>query len=381
MKLDEKFFAEIAENYGTPLYIYDADEIRTKVNSAKQVFTGLDARIFFALKANSNPHILKLFKDLGINADVVGPVEIESAKRCGMAEMILNGNGKTTSTRDYFLNSGGKLVSMDSLEEIGLWQKSRITKFLRINPDIYAGGHPNISTGGRNHKFGVTPQEAEKVADKLSGLHVHIGSQITTTDPYEAAYSKVIQLSNRLGFSWLDIGGGWGIKYQEDELDPIEFRRRVVPILSNFKGKIVVELGRFLVATAGFLLLRVSEVKRAGKVFVVTDGGMNVLIRPAMYDAWHRISTIGPKGKLGRCDVVGPLCETGDVLAKDREMEIPEPGALLLIENTGAYGFSMASNYNGFPKPAEVMLENGKTKLIRQRETVEDLFRGIPPIL
>ncbi|MBF0408431.1 MAG: diaminopimelate decarboxylase [Candidatus Riflebacteria bacterium] len=371
MNLSEKRIVGLAEKYGTPLYLYDAEVIRSQIRKAKKVFEGLDVRIFFALKANSNTALLSIMKEMGIGADVVGPGEIFCAKKAGISEMILNGNGKTVRIRDSFINAGGKYVSIDSLEEMKLWQNERLVKFLRINPNVVAGGHPSISTGGSHHKFGVSINEIDKCAEEIQGLHVHIGSQITTVDPFEEAYSRVVQISNRLGFSWLDIGGGWGIRYKDSELDLEEFRRRIVPILSNFKGKIAAELGRFIIASAGSLILRVTEVKRAGKIFVTADGGMNVLMRPALYDAYHKITPVGPVGKPEICDVVGPLCETGDVLAKNREMAIPQPGALLMVENTGAYGYSMSNNYNGMPRPAEILLENEDDKLIRPRESVE----------
>ncbi|MBF0500603.1 MAG: diaminopimelate decarboxylase [Candidatus Riflebacteria bacterium] len=370
-------FANLASEFGTPLYVYDATEVRRRIHLARAVFEGLDAHIFFAVKANTNPALLSLIKMEGVGADVVGPGELEAAVRAQIRDLLLNGNGKTPAIAGAFVDAGGSYVSMDTPDELSLWHDFPVKRLLRVNPNIVAGGHKHIATGGNVHKFGVAPERIPEAIGYLDGLHVHIGSQILDPEPFREAYTAGVNLAQSYKLKLLDIGGGWGIRYGHDErdLDLDEFRERVVlPVLRPFDGTLLVELGRWIIASAGSLLLQVISVKKSGKTFVVVDAGMNALIRPALYDAWHDVEPIRPRGPRCLCDVVGPVCETGDVLAHDRELALPDPGDILRIANTGAYGFSMASNYNGTMRPAEVLVDGANTTLIRRRETLDDFF-------
>ena len=371
-------FTELAERFGTPLYVYDEKIVRNQIEKAKSVVEGLDYEIVFAEKANANPALLRIMAEEGIGADVVSPGEYHAAKLAGMKTILWNGNGKTLADRDLFLKEGLDYVCVDSFEELEMWEGVEITKLLRVNPNVDAKTHRHISTGMKKHKFGVPIDEIDRVAGKIQGLHVHIGSQITEIDPFVQAYTKVVELANSHGFKILDIGGGWGIGYTGKELDSVELRKAIFPVLEKFNGKIILELGRYLIGPAGYLVLRVVSVKDSGdKVFVVADSGMNALIRPALYDAQHGVKIMKGTGRVGPVDVVGPLCETGDILAVGRELEIPEKGSCIAIENAGAYGYSMANNYNGMPRPAEVLVDGDAVRLIRKRETVEDIYRGI----
>lgn len=370
-------FTALAKKFGTPLYVYDAAVMRNQVAKAKSVVDGLDYEIVFAEKANSNPALLKIMAEMGIGADVVSPGEYHGAKLAGMKTILWNGNGKTKADRDFFLEEGIDYVCVDSFEELEMWEGIQITKILRVNPNVDAKTHRHISTGMKKHKFGVPIDEIHKVADKIDGLHVHIGSQITQVKPFVEAYTKVVDLSNKYGFKTLDIGGGWGIGYTGEELNSIELREAIYPVLEKFNGKIILELGRYLIGPAGYLVLEVVSVKDSGdKVFVVANSGMNALIRPALYDAHHGVIVMDGTGEVRHADVVGPLCETGDILATGRELEIPVKGSFIAMENAGAYGYSMSNNYNGMPRPAEILVDSENVKLIRSRETVEDLFKG-----
>ena len=383
---------ELASAFGTPLYIYDAEIIRRQMASAREVLDDLDARFFFAVKANGNPHLLAIMREGGFGADLVSEGELAASRRAGMSgkDLLLNGNGKDRAVRDAFLAAQGTFVSLDTPDELALWEHAPVRRLLRINPDIIAGGHPLISTGGKRHKFGVPPERIAEIAGHLDGLHVHIGSQISSPAPFAEAYAQIIDLTGRFGFPFLDIGGGWAVEYDRESpgLDPRLFRERVYPVLKRFSGTLLVELGRWVIAPAGVLLSRVIRIKSGERNFVVADAGMNDLIRPALYDAIHSVRVIPGAGEAPRmpshpgaafpCDVVGPLCETGDVLARDRDPGPCQAGDLLVIGDTGAYGFSMASQYNGRLRPAEVLIDRGTARLIRRRESVADLFSTIP---
>lgn len=370
-------FCKLASDYGTPLYVYDAVEIRKRIKRAKAVFEGLDAEIFFALKANNNPLLLKIMSEQGIGADVVSRGELLAARLAGMNNVLWNGNGKTAADREHFLREGVRYISIDSLEELPLWDEAKVIKLLRINPNVDAKTHPHISTGLRAHKFGVPIEKVDEVADRLDGIHVHIGSQITDTDVFIQAYSKALECANKFGYKYIDLGGGWGIDYTGEELHMNEFANRVSKLFSRFDGKLLAEPGRYLIGPAGYLVTKVVSIKRSEKTFVVTDAGMNTLIRPVLYDAFHRIKVLKGTGENAEVDVVGPLCESGDILARSRKMELPIPGSAIVFENAGAYGFSMANNYNGMPLPAEVLVDGDETKLVRDSQNVAQLFAGV----
>ncbi|WP_275060690.1 diaminopimelate decarboxylase [Fervidobacterium islandicum] len=383
---------QLASMYGSPLYVYSEKIIRQRARIVKKTFEGINLFPTFACKANNNPNLIRILKDEGFGTDVVTLGEYHASKMAGILdEMIVwNGNGKCINEMSVLSNV--RYVNVDSIEELERWKKistrtGQIPElFLRINPDVDPKTHPHISTGLKKNKFGIpidmvdtALQKARNSNLKIVGFHVHIGSQITDFEPFAEAISQVVELSKRYDFGKINIGGGWGINYKDKELDLSQYQRTVVPLLRDFE-EVVVEIGRYIVGPAGVLILKVEYVKRTHeKVFIVVDGGMNVLVRPAMYGAFHGIQVLNPeKEDKIEVDVVGPLCESGDILAKHLMLEIPKEGSYILIENAGAYGFSMASNYNSTLRPAEVLItEDGEPRLIRKRETFEDLFRTI----
>lgn len=370
-------FQKLANEFGTPLYVYDAEKIRKKIKKAKTVFEGLDAEIVFALKANNNPALLKIMAEEEIGADVVSRGELLASKMAGMKRILWNGNGKTDEDITHFVNQGLDIVCIDSLQELPLWDGVNVIKLLRVNPDVDARTHPHISTGLRAHKFGVPIEKVSEVADRIDGIHLHIGSQITDVEPFFDAYSKALDCAKQYGFKYIDLGGGWGIDYEGRELDIESLQKGISEIFAGFDGKLIAELGRFIIGPAGYLVTKVVSVKPSEKIFIVTDAGMNALIRPVLYDAHHRIQVLASTKKTVTADVVGPLCESGDILARGRKLEVPIPGTAIVLENAGAYGFSMANNYNGMPFPAEVLVDGEEVKLIRRRQSIEELFTNV----
>ncbi|WP_334103190.1 diaminopimelate decarboxylase [Mesotoga prima] len=370
-------FQKLANEFGTPLYVYDSEKIRKRIKKAKTVFEGLDAEIVFALKANNNPALLKIMAEEEIGADVVSRGELLASKMAGMNRILWNGNGKTHEDIRHFVNQGLNIVCIDSLQELPLWDGVNVIKLLRVNPDVDARTHPHISTGLRAHKFGVPIEKVSEVADRIDGIHLHIGSQITDVEPFFDAYSKALDCAKQYGFKYIDLGGGWGIDYEGRELDIESLQKGISEIFAGFDGKLIAELGRFIIGPAGYLVTKVVSVKPSEKIFIVTDAGMNALIRPVLYDAHHRIQVLASTKKTVTADVVGPLCESGDILARGRKLEVPIPGTAIVLENAGAYGFSMANNYNGMPFPAEVLVDGEEVKLIRRRQSIEELFTNV----
>ncbi len=380
-----EIFEEIAKKFGTPTYVYFADTIRERAKKVLEVFENLEVLPTFAVKANGNPVLLRILKDAGYGMDVVTPGELLASELAGVStnKIVWNGNGKTEEEMKFFLSKGVKMVNVDSFEEMELWRKMKacdLDFFIRVNPDVDPKTHPHISTGLKKHKFGIPLNFLEDFLNKFSdmnivGLHVHIGSQITDVSPFVEAIGKVVEASDKYGFKSINIGGGWGINYEGKELDLEEFKEKVVPLLEG--KKVIFEIGRYIIGPAGVLLLRVVRVKKGNKNFIVTDGGMNTLIRPSLYSAHHSIEILGRSENVKKFDVVGPLCESGDILGIDRYLPEPKEGDLLIVENAGAYGFSMANNYNSTLKPAEVLVDDGKLYLIRKREGLDDLFKNV----
>lgn len=384
-----KLLEKIVQTYGTPVYVYFGDEIADRIRNVKSVFEGINVMPTFACKANNNPHIIEHFSQHGFGTDIVSIGEYYASKMAGVEDqkIVWNGNGKTREEMELLSNKVG-YVNIDSVEEYERWKeyendRTDATFFLRVNPDVDPRTHHHISTGLKRNKFGIPIEQIDKILNdksgpRISGFHVHIGSQIVDVAPFDEALSSVADLSRRYGFSKINIGGGWGIKYEDRELNLEEYKKRIIPHLKGFE-LVVFELGRYLIAPAGVLVTTVQYVKRTiHKTFIVVDAGMNTLIRPAMYDAYHNMIVLDPTEEITKVDVVGPLCESGDLLAKDREVSIPKVGSHVIFENVGAYGYSMSSNYNSYPRPAEVLVSNdNEVKLIRRRETTDDLFRTI----
>jgi diaminopimelate decarboxylase len=388
-----------AAEHGTPLYVYSRAAIEAAYAAYARAFAAVPHRICYAVKANGNGAILRLLAGLGAGADIVSGGELVAALRAGFPpeRIVFAGVGKTDAEIALGLEHGIGEWNAESEDEIGRLaataaaRGTRARVSLRVNPDIDARSHPYISTGLREAKFGVDIALAaailrrarERPGIDVVGLQCHIGSQIVETEPLAAAARALGGLSRQLldeGFPLrtLDIGGGLGVSYDGSGVpDAGRLAAAVLPAVEGLPLTLVLEPGRSLVAAAGVLLTRVLYVKQGhGKRFVVVDAGMNDLLRPALYQAFHRVEPVRARGRARELvDVVGPVCETSDFLARRRELERVEPGELIAVRDAGAYAFSMSSNYNMRPRAAEVMIENGNVRLIRRRETFDDLVR------
>jgi diaminopimelate decarboxylase len=392
----------LARRYGTPLYVYSADQILERLGLFQQSLAGRDHLVCYAVKANSALAILKLLAGRGAGFDIVSGGELErvlTAAPEAAGRVVYSGVGKTTAEIDRALTANILEFNVESEAELELLaaraQKlKRKARFaLRVNPDVFAETHPYISTGLREHKFGIDIRRALAIYKSAAGnrwlephgVSVHIGSQIRSTDPFGAAMERVSKLVRQLkregiALQAVDAGGGLGIDYHAGKFDAAakvrEYAAALEDALQGFDGRLLIEPGRFLVAQAGALVARVLQVKQNGKkTFVITDAAMNDLIRPALYQAHHEIVPVRPReGKPRIVDVVGPVCETGDFFARDRKLQPLEPGDLVALLDAGAYGMAQSSNYNTRLRPAEVLVEGATARLIRRRETMADLL-------
>jgi diaminopimelate decarboxylase len=391
--------AEAAARFGTPLYVYSGAAVAEAYAAYDRAFAPVPHRICYALKANGAGALLRILAGLGAGADIVSGFELEAALRAGFPpeRIVFSGVGKTLDEIGRGMEAGIGEFNAESEEELlrisgaasARGRTVRVT--LRVNPDIDPKSHAYISTGLRQNKFGVDIALAPTILGRVrglpglevSGVQCHIGSQVIHLEPMEQAVRDLAALSRRLlaeGFPLrtIDIGGGLGIDYEgEGAPAPAALAARVLPLLQGLPLTVLVEPGRSVVGPAGLLLTRVLYIKEnRGKQFVIVDAGMNDLLRPALYSAFHRVEPVVSRGgETRRVDVVGPVCETGDFLARDRNLERVEAGDLLAVRDAGAYGFVMASNYNMRPRAAEALVEDGRLRLIRRRETFEDLIR------
>lgn len=393
----------LAARYGTPLYVYSGDQILERFELFQAEFSGREHLICYAVKANSTLGILKLLAKAGAGFDIVSGGELQrvlAAAPEAANRVVFSGVGKSAAEIDLALEAGIFQFNVESEGELELLakraarKKQRARFALRVNPDVFAATHPYISTGLREHKFGVDIRKARELYKRAAkskwlepyGISVHIGSQIRSASPFGDAVCRAVELVKQLQqdgivLHAIDAGGGLGIDYHAGNFNPAakvhEYAAALKRSLGDFHGTLIIEPGRFIVAQAGALLARVLNVKKNGKkMFVITDAGMNDLIRPALYQAHHEIVPVVPrKGRSITADIVGPVCETGDFFARDRKLPRVEPGDLLAILDAGAYGMSQASNYNTRFKPAEVLVSGKSVKVIRRRETMEDLLR------
>jgi diaminopimelate decarboxylase len=396
----------LAKKYDTPLYVYSSGQILDRYQLFSQAFAARDHLICYSVKANSNLSILKMLANQGSGFDIVSGGELQrilEVNRKAAQRVVFSGVGKTAPEIDLALASGILIFNVESEAEVALLaeraHKRRVHArvALRVNPDVFADTHPYISTGLREHKFGIDIKAARPVYQEVKrskyldpvGISVHIGSQIKTAEPFGAALGAVAELIRELEgdgikIKYVDAGGGLGVDYQgsSSSFNPAaeveKYAAAIEQALTGLDVRLLLEPGRFLVAQAGILLARVLNVKRNGtKTFVITDAGMNDLIRPALYQAYHQILPVVHDGsaKPVIVDVVGPVCESGDFFARDREMPEVEEGDLVAVLDTGAYGMSLSSNYNSRPRPAEVLVEGKHARLIRRRETIRDLMQ------
>jgi diaminopimelate decarboxylase len=399
LRCDGVSLQEAAERFGTPLYVYSRAAVEEAYRAYDRAFAPVPHRIHYALKANSSLGLLRILRELGAGVDVVSGFELLAARRAGFAaaDVVFAGVGKTDAEIVLGLEHGIAHFNAESEEEIRRIAQAAERRglaapvSLRVNPDIDPRSHPYISTGLRENKFGVDIEEAPEILARvrelrgvrLAGLQCHIGSQITELAPMGQAARALSRLSRQLlasgfGLEMLDLGGGLGVAYEGGEtLGPEALAREILPALEGLPLTLLLEPGRSLVASAGVLLTRVLYVKESRrKRFVIVDAGMNDLLRPALYAAHHRIEPVARPGRRrGRVDIVGPVCETGDFLARGRQLPEVAAGELLAVLDSGAYAFAMASNYNLRPRGAEVLVEEGGLRLIRRRETFEDLVR------
>jgi diaminopimelate decarboxylase len=396
---EEVELAAIAAEHGTPCYVYSRSTIERHWHAFDQALAGQDHLVCYAVKANSNLAVLNVMARLGSGFDIVSVGELERVLRAGgdPAKIVFSGVGKRGDELRRALEVGIHCFNVESAEELerlnavaGEMQR-RAPVSLRVNPDVDAKTHPYISTGLKENKFGIDIAAAPELYARAAalphismvGVDCHIGSQLTEVAPFVAALERVLALIDQLAaqgivLKHLDIGGGLGITYNaETPPSPAVYATALRERLQGRKLKVLIEPGRAIVGNAGVLLTRVEYLKHAHhKNFAIVDAGMNDLIRPALYDAWQAIvPVVARTGETVCYDVVGPVCETGDFLGKDRDLCITA-GDLLAVRSAGAYGFSMSSTYNSRPRPAEVMVDGAKTYVVRAREDLEDLMAG-----
>ncbi|MXX28602.1 MAG: diaminopimelate decarboxylase [Gammaproteobacteria bacterium] len=392
--------ARIAEAVGTPTYVYSADGISAQYRRLEAAFAEVPAEICYAVKANSNLGVLRLMNELGAGFDIVSGGELQRVVAAGALPetVVFSGVGKSEAEINLGLKLGIRCFNVESAAELRriAHQAERLQRIapvaMRVNPDVDARTHPYIATGLKENKFGVEASEAAELLIEAerhpwleaSGLACHIGSQVEQVGPYLEALDRLLDLLDQLEASGIelghiDIGGGFGVTYQDET--PFEPRELATAAKARLNGRpqtLVLEPGRFLTANAGVLLTRVEYLKPGRKdsqhSFAVVDAAMNDLLRPALYQSWHRVERVLPAGDdaLTACgDIVGPICESGDFLARQRELALA-PGDLLAVRSAGAYGMAQSSNYNARGRPAEVLVEGDRFRVVRRREHIND---------
>lgn len=393
--------AAIAERYGTPCYVYSRATLERHWHAFDRALAGSRHLVCYAVKANSNLAILNLLARLGSGFDIVSVGELERVLAAGgePSKVVFSGVGKREDELVRALEVGIRCFNVEVVEELDRLNHLagrcgvKAPVALRVNPDVDAGTHPYISTGLRENKFGLDVDEALKqyrraAADlphlEVVGIDCHIGSQLTSSTPFIDALDRILALAGSLvsegiAIHHLDLGGGLGIRYRdEDPPHPTEYAERLFERLGKHDFEILIEPGRAIVGNAGILLTRVEYLKSSrAKRFAIVDAAMNDLLRPALYDAWQEIVPVAVRQNVEPWvyDVVGPVCETGDFLGKSRSLAI-RPGDLLAVRSAGAYGFSMSSNYNSRPRAAEILVDGDAMYLVRERETIAQLFAG-----
>lgn len=391
--------AEIATREGTPLYVYSAAIIATRYRAIDEAFASYPHALHYALKANSTLAVARLLRGLGAGADANSGGEIDVALRAGFipTEIVFTGVGKTEAELVQAIDLGVKTINAESegelerIDRLALARETRARVALRVNPNIDAQSHPHISTGLNTNKFGIALEAVGEIARRAAtraglevvGLHIHVGSQITDLGPLRRAADAIVDLARALradgiSIDHVDLGGGLGVSYDGSPVpDAAEYAAALLPVVRGSGLTLILEPGRNIVAPAGVLLSRVVDVKEqpGGKTFVVLDAGMTELIRPMLYNAFHRIEPVlASAGPEILCDIVGPLCESSDTLGRERRIPRPRVGDLFAILDTGAYGAVMASNYNRRTNPAEVLVDHGTWTVIRRRQTIDDLL-------
>jgi diaminopimelate decarboxylase len=395
----------LAERVGTPVHVYSASAIRQRISELQTALRGLDTLICYAVKANANQGVLELMAAAGLGADIVSGGELQRSLRAGIPanRIVFSGVAKSAAEIGDALAAGICRFNvecrdeLESLQQLAAARNTVARASVRVNPDVDALTHAKISTGKSENKFGVGIDEArEWFADgeplthvRLDGLHVHIGSQMLSLDPIRQALQRVAAFWRELTSAGhvirsIDVGGGLGVRYRDGHDQSVsvkDYAQIIRQALDGFDGRILLEPGRWLVAEAGVLLTRVLRIKQGRqRRFLMVDAAMTELLRPSLYDAWHEIVPLShPKRPPQVYDVVGPVCETSDTFARERQLPACEPGDLLMIKTTGAYGAAMASNYNSRPLAAEVLLDRGRYAVVRRRQTFEEMIAGEQP--
>ena len=400
--VEEVPLRQIAAQFGTPCYIYSAATLRTQYQQLATALTPLNARIHYSVKANSNLSILSLFKELGAGFDIVSGGELSRVLAIGgdPADVIFSGVGKSVAEIDLALKVGIGCFNVESrgellrIQERAELAQRRASISIRVNPNVDAKTHPYISTGLKSNKFGVDADAALALyklaatsdALKVEGIDCHIGSQIADDDPLLEALDSILELTDTLehhniALEHINLGGGFGVRYKDEEAMNLDaYGARLQKRLGARQLPLRVEPGRSLTANAGLLLTQVEYLKQGqdgGKGFAVVDAAMNDLLRPSLYQAWHEVLVVDGKDdedSSQRWDIVGPICESGDFLAQDRQLNLNDD-SLIAVLSAGAYGMSLASNYNTRGRAAEVLVDGAEVKCIRRRETIQDQLR------
>jgi diaminopimelate decarboxylase len=392
-------FKQLADRYSTPLYVYDFDYMKERFSELKDAFRARKSLICYAVKANSNLSVIKHFVDMGAGCDCVSIGEVRRAFKAGAKKykIIFSGGGKRDDEIKEALEKDILLINLESEAEMErveaiakeLDKEARIS--VRVNPNIDPKTHPYISTGLHENKFGVDIDTAKRMYIKAKnspnlnpvGIHFHIGSQLTQLEPIREASEVVANLVRDLqvidvDIKFFDVGGGLGVRYDDEEtIKPYDYVQAILETLHGLDLTVMCEPGRFLTANAGYFLTKVLYEKQNGdKRFVIVDGAMNDLLRPSLYDAYHKVEVLTDEKESSKANLVGPVCESGDFFAKDVELPKTNHDDLVVIHSAGAYGFTMASNYNTRGRVAEVAVEDGKDRLIRKREEFDDLVAG-----
>ena len=390
---------QVAQQHGTPCYVYSRNGIEENWDAFDKAFGNHPHLVCYAVKANSNLSILSLLAKKGSGFDIVSGGELERVLRAGgkAENIVFSGVGKTIDEIKFALEKGIRCFNVESeselehINDIAIANNKVAPISLRINPDVDAKTHPYIATGLKENKFGIEFESAQAIylraasmkGIKIEGIDVHIGSQLTDTQPFVDALDRVLQLVNALEsqgvtIHHIDMGGGLGIRY-ESETPPshVDYAQALLKKLGATKKEILIEPGRAIVGNAGVLLTKVEYLKHnQDRNFAIVDAAMNDLMRPTLYDAWHAITPVSIRTSTPQAyDIVGPVCETGDWLGKNRQLSLEE-GDVLAVENVGAYGFTMSSNYNTRPRCAEILIDGEKTHVIREREKLDDLLKG-----
>ncbi|MCE5271766.1 diaminopimelate decarboxylase [bacterium] len=391
----------LAGQVGTPYYVYSERALTRAFTELDRAFSGIDHLVCFSVKSNANLAVVKHLGSLGAGSDIVSGGELYRSLRAGIPgeRIVFSGVGKSDAEIRYALESGilcfnvESVPELEAIDRVAAGMNLTAPVSLRINPDVESHTHEYTATGKKEKKFGVPLESSFELYREVAhfhhlrpfGLDMHIGSQIVTYDPFVEALTKLIELYRRLGESGvklqsIDIGGGLGIRYKDEEpMCPLVFARAILPLVKPLGCRLILEPGRYISGNAGALVTRVVFYKQtAVKNFAIVDAGMNDLIRPSLYGSYHEILPVAEANGAAKVkmDVVGPICESGDFLAHDRELAPVRRGDLLAVLSAGAYGFVMSSNYNSRPRVAEVLVSGGSHRVVRRAETFEDLVRG-----